>query len=106
MDKTREDLLQTLVQRMMSAMRHVRHVNRSTNRMLSPPHVHLLFSIGNKKDRDIGKSGAEAPALPPERLTQDLWIRSGEKGLVMRRGRPNGPAHREIDLTELAKNQI
>ena len=105
MDKTREDLLQTLVQRMMSVMRHVRHVNPLDEPMLSPPHVHLLFSIGNKKEGISVKELAEGAGVTSGAITQfvDTLV---EKGLVMREGDPNDRRIVRLKLTELAKNQF
>ena len=105
MDKTREDLLQTLVQRMMSVMRHVRHVNPLNEPMLSPAHVHLLFAIGGKKEGISVKELAEGASVTPGAITQfiDTLV---EKGLVMREGDPNDRRIVRLKLTQLAKNQF
>ena len=105
MDKTREDLLQTLVQRMMSVMRHVRHVNPLEEPMLSPAHVHLLFAIGGKKEGISVKELAEGISVTPGAITQftDTLV---EKGLVTREGDPNDRRIVRLKLTQLAKNQF
>jgi DNA-binding MarR family transcriptional regulator len=105
MDKTREDLLQTLVQRMMSVMRHVRHPGPPPEPILSPPQVHLLFTIAGKKDGMSVKELAERSSVTPGAVTQfvDTLV---EKGLVMREGDPNDRRIVRLKLTKLAKSQF
>lgn len=106
MDKNREDLIQTLTQKMMSIMRHVRHPEPPPEPVLSPPHVHLLFTIASKKAEGISmKELAELSHITPGAVTQfvDGLV---EKGLVMREGDPSDRRIVRLKLTELAKNQF
>jgi DNA-binding MarR family transcriptional regulator len=106
MDKKREDLLQTVTQRLMSVMRHVRHPGPPPEPKLSPPQVHLLFTIGHKKAEGISmKELAELSHITPGAVTQfvDGLV---EKGLVAREGDPNDRRIVRLKLTELAKKQF
>jgi DNA-binding MarR family transcriptional regulator len=105
MDKTREDLLQTLVQHMMSIMRHVRHVEPPVESVFSPAHMHLLFSIANNKEGVSVKELAEGASVTPGAITQfvDTLV---EKGLVAREGDPNDRRIVRLKLTELAKSNF
>jgi len=105
MDKTREDLLQTVVQRMMSIMRHVRHVGPPVEPVLSPAHMHLLFSIADNKEGISVKELAEGASVTPGAITQfvDILV---EKGLVAREGDPNDRRVVRLKLTGIAKNQF
>jgi DNA-binding MarR family transcriptional regulator len=106
MDKTREDLLQTVTQRMMSVMRHVRHPGPPPEPALSPPHLHLLFVIAKSKEEGISvKDLAERSSVTPGAITQfvDALV---ERGLVAREGDPNDRRIVRLKLTELAKNQF
>ncbi len=106
MDKTREDLFQTLTQRMMSVMRHVRHHAPSPEPPLSPPHLHLLFMIGHGKDDGISvKELAERSSVTPGAITQfvDALV---DKDLVARESDPSDRRIVRLKLTELAKNQL
>lgn len=104
MDKTREDLLQTLVQQMMSVMRHVRHGHPLNVPMLSPPQMQLLFSIGHKNEGISVKELAEDASVTPGAITQfvDALV---EKGLVMREGDPVDRRIVRLKLTKLAMDQ-
>jgi len=106
MDKTREDLLQTLVQSMMSVMRHVRHPGPPPEPALSPPHMHLLFTIAGRKDEGISvKELAERSSVTSGAVTQfvDTLV---ERGLVAREGDPDDRRIVRLKLTELAKHQF
>jgi DNA-binding MarR family transcriptional regulator len=106
MDKNREDLIQTLFQRMMSVMRHVRHPGPPPEPMLSPPQVHLLFTIARKKEEGISvKDLAEQSSITPGAVTQfvDGLV---ERGLVSRESDPSDRRIVRLKLTELAKNQF
>jgi DNA-binding MarR family transcriptional regulator len=105
MDKTREDLMQTLIQRMMSIMRHVHHSSIPSEPPLSPPQVHLLFSIASKQEGISVKELAERTSVTPGAITQfvDGLV---EMGLVMREGDPNDRRIVRLKLTELAKSQF
>lgn len=105
MDKTREDLLQTLVQRMMSIMRHVRHVGPPVEPILSPPQMHIFFTIAHHKEGVSVKELAEDANVTPGAITQfvDTLV---EKGLVAREGDPNDRRIVRLKLTDKAKNQF
>jgi DNA-binding MarR family transcriptional regulator len=105
MDKKREDLLQTLVQRMMSVMRHVRHPGPPPGPMLSPPQVHMLFTIGKKEEGISVKELAELSSITPGAVTQfvDGLV---ERGLVAREGDPADRRVVRLKLTETAKKQF
>ena len=105
MDKKREELLQTLVQRMMSVMRHVRHGSPPPEPMLSPPQVHLLFTIGSRKEGISVKELADRSSVTPGAITQfvDALV---ERGLVAREGDPNDRRIVRLKLTEQAKNHF
>lgn len=107
MDKTREDLLQTLIQRMMSVMRHVRHVVPPPGEpVLSPPQAHLLFAIARGKEAGISvKELAELSSVTPGAVTQfvDGLV---EGGLVAREGDPNDRRIVRLKLTEQAKSHF
>jgi DNA-binding MarR family transcriptional regulator len=105
MDKTREDLMQTLIQRMMSIMRHVHHSSIPSEPPLSPPQVHLLFSIASKQEGISVKELAERTSVTPGAITQfvDGLV---EMRLVMREGDPNDRRIVRLKLTELAKSQF
>ena len=105
MNKTREDLLQTLVQRMMSVMKHVRHGGPPPEPELSPPQWHLLFAIAGRKEGISMKELAEGASVTPGAITQfvDALV---ERGLVAREGDPIDRRIVRLKLTELAKNQF
>jgi DNA-binding MarR family transcriptional regulator len=106
MDKKREDLLQTVTQRMISVMRHVRHPGPPPEPPLSPPQLHLLFAIAGKKDEGISvKELAESSSVTPGAITQfvDALV---DIGLVAREGDPSDRRIVRLKLTKLAKNQF
>jgi len=105
MVKNREILLQTLVQRLMSIMRHVRHSGPPPEPLLSPPQAHLLFIIGHKKEGISVKELAEISSVTPGAITQfiDTLV---ERGLVAREGDPNDRRIVRLKLTEQARNQM
>lgn len=97
--------MQTLIQRMMSIMRHVHHSSIPSEPPLSPPQVHLLFSIASKQEGISVKGLAERTSVTPGAITQfvDGLV---EMGLVMREGDPNDRRIVRLKLTELAKSQF
>ena len=97
--------MQTLIQRMMSIMRHVHHSSIPSEPPLSPPQVHLLFSIASKQEGISVKELAERTSVTPGAITQfvDGLV---EMGLVMREGDPNDRRIVRLKLTELAKSQF
>jgi DNA-binding MarR family transcriptional regulator len=105
MDKTREDLLQNLIQQMMSVMRHVRHSPPPDALVLSPPQANLLFAISHKEGGISAKELAERANVTPGAITQfvDTLV---EKGLVMREGDPNDRRVIRLKTTQLAKDQF
>jgi DNA-binding MarR family transcriptional regulator len=105
MDKNREELLQTLVQRMMSIMRHVRHTGPPPVPLLSPPQAHLLFIIGHRKEGISVKELAEISSVTSGAITQfiDALV---ERGLVEREGDPNDRRIVLLKLTEQARRQM
>jgi DNA-binding MarR family transcriptional regulator len=105
MDKNREQLLQKLIQRMMSIMRHMRHPGPPPEHMFSPPQVHLLFIIGGRKDGISVKELAEISAVTPGAITQfiDGLVK---RGMVAREGDPNDRRIVRLKLTAEAKNHF
>jgi DNA-binding MarR family transcriptional regulator len=107
MDKNREDIMQTLIQRMMSVMRHVKHGGMLPGvPALSPPQVHLLFIIAAGKEAGISvKDLAERSSVTPGAITQfvDGLV---EQRLVAREGDPNDRRIVRLKLTDLAKSQF
>jgi DNA-binding MarR family transcriptional regulator len=106
MDKTREDLLQTVTQRMMSVMRHVRHHGPPPEPPLSPPLLHILFAIARRKGEGISvKELAERSSVTPGAITQfvDALV---ERSLVEREGDHSDRRIVRLKLTDLAKNQL
>lgn len=101
MDKTREDLIQTLVQNMMSVMRHVGHGAVPSEPELSPPQVRLLLSIARNPGGTSVKELAEMSGITPGAITQfvDVLV---EKGLVIREGDPNDRRVVRLKLSDKA----
>jgi DNA-binding MarR family transcriptional regulator len=105
MNKNRENLVQTLVQRMMSVMRHVRHTGLPPDPGLTPPQGGLLFAIAHKKDGVSVKELAEGASVTPGAITQfvDALV---EKGFVVREQDPNDRRIVRLKLTQTARNQF
>jgi DNA-binding MarR family transcriptional regulator len=106
MPTSREDLLQTVVERMMSIMRHVRHPAPPPGELpLSPPQVNILFSISHHPNGMSVKDLAEHTGVTPGAITQfvDALV---EKGLVMREGDPSDRRIVRLKVTRLAINQF
>ena len=106
MEKSREDLLQALVQRMMSIMKHVRHPAPPPGEPpLSPPHLNLLFTIAHKPKGASVKDLAELTGVTPGAITQfvDVLV---EKGLVMREGDTVDRRVVRLKVTPLAISQF
>jgi DNA-binding MarR family transcriptional regulator len=106
MATSREDLLQTLVQRMMSIMKHVRHPEPPSGESpLSPPHLNLLFAISRRHTGVSVKELAEFTGVTPGAITQfvDVLV---EKGLVMREGDTVDRRVVRLKVTPLAISQF
>ncbi|MHB8104129.1 MAG: MarR family winged helix-turn-helix transcriptional regulator [Dehalococcoidales bacterium] len=105
MDKNREELLQTLVGHMMSVMKHVRHSSPPTEPMLSPPQVHLLFTIGRSQEGISVKEIAERTSVTPGAITQFIDPLVAQ-GLVAREGDPNDRRIVRLKLTPQARSHF
>lgn len=105
MEQAREDLLQTVVQRMMSIMRHVRHVGPPVEPILSPPQMHIVFTIAHHQGGISVSELAEDTGVTPGAITQFVNTLV-EKGLVAREGDPNDRRIVRLKLTDKAKNQF
>lgn len=106
MKTSREDLLQTLVQRMMSVMRHVRHPAPPPGKLpLSPPQANILFSIAHNKNGIAVKELADFTGVTSGAITQfvDTLV---QKGLVMREGYPADRRVVRLKITRLAKDEF
>jgi DNA-binding MarR family transcriptional regulator len=105
MDINRAELIQTLVQRMMAIMRHVRHPGPPPEPLLSPPQVHLLFIIGRRKEGISVKELADISSVTPGAITQfvDALV---EHGLVAREGDPNDRRIVRLKLTGQARSHF
>jgi len=106
MKPSREDLLQTIVQRMMSVTRLVRHPGPPPGEPpLSPPQANVLFAIAHKRGGISVKELAEGAGVTPGAITQfvDALV---EKGLVTREGDPTDRRIVRLKLTNLAKSQF
>ena len=104
MDATREDILQKLIVGMMSVMKHVGRGFTSGDPALSPPQVHLLFAIANRKDGFPVTELAEKTGVTPGAITQfvDALV---EKGLVSREGDPGDRRVVRLKLTAMARQR-
>ena len=105
MGKKREELIGTVVHLMMSVMRFVRHHGPPPEPRLSPPQIHLLFTIVAEKEGITVKELADRSSITPGAVTQfvDGLV---EKGLVAREGDPNDRRIVRLKATELALKQM
>lgn len=105
MDREREDLLQELIERMMSVMRKVRHDSLPSGPALSPPQAHILHSITMKKDGASVSELAERMGVTPGAITQFV---NGlvEQDLVVRENDPDDRRVVRLKLTRTARNQF
>jgi DNA-binding MarR family transcriptional regulator len=104
MDKNREELLETAVHRLMGVMRHVRHPGPPPDQVLSPPQIHLLFTISASPEGLSAKELAERSSITPGAVTQFVNALV-DKGLVAREGDPNDRRVVMLKATVLAKKQ-
>ncbi len=84
--RTREDLLQALIERLNMVMRMTRPRNEGQPPPLSPPHMHIFFSIAMDKEGKSVKELAEISGVTPGAISQFV------NNLVK-----NGMVQREID---------
>jgi DNA-binding MarR family transcriptional regulator len=105
MDKNRDELISTAVHRMMSVMRYVRHHGPPPEPRLSPPQIHLLFTITAEQEGISAKELAERSSITPGAVTQfvDGLV---EKGLVAREGDLNDRRVVRLKVTKLALQQM
>ena len=106
MDKTREELVGTAVHGMMSLQRFVRHPGPPPppEQRLSPPQIHLLFTIAAETSGITVKELAERSSITPGAVTQfvDGLV---EKGFVSREGDLNDRRVVRLKATALALQQ-
>jgi DNA-binding MarR family transcriptional regulator len=106
METSRENLLQSLIQRMTSIMKQVRHPAPPTGELqLSPPQANILFNLAHHKRGMSVKELAEFTGVTPGAITQfvDGLV---EKGLVSREGDPTDRRVVRLKVTELAITQF
>lgn len=106
MATSREELLQSVVQRMMSIMRHVRHPAPPPGALpLSPPQANILFTIAHHQGGMSVKDLAEHTGVTPGAITQfvDGLV---EKGLVAREGDSVDRRVVRLKITDLAINKF
>ncbi len=106
MDKTREELLQQLMEQLFSVMKQIHPIIQSQGTLLTPPHARLLFTIANRKEDGISaRELAESINVTPGAITQfaDTLI---ERGLIRRDEDPDDRRIVRIRLTESGRNQF
>jgi DNA-binding MarR family transcriptional regulator len=103
--REREDLLQELIERMMSLMRKVRHDTVPSEPLLSPPQLHLLFAIAMKKESVSVSELAELSGVTPGAITQFVNTLV-ERELVARESDPNDRRIVRLCLTPSARGQM
>ena len=105
MEKSREELLQILIRRIMSIMKYVGRDFIKSEPDLSPPQVRLLLSIGRRVDGISVSELAELNEVTPGAVTQFVNTLV-EKNLVSREGDPHDRRIVKLKLTEAARNQF
>jgi DNA-binding MarR family transcriptional regulator len=105
MEKTREDLLQTLLNHMMALGKKISHDFLKSEPSLSPPQVRLLFTIGREPDGLSVTELAELIGVTPGAITQfvDTLV---DKNLVVREGDVNDRRIVKLKLTGTARSQF
>jgi DNA-binding MarR family transcriptional regulator len=106
MEISREELLHTVVQRIMSIMRHMRHPAPPPGETpLSPPQASILFTIAHHKDGVSVKELAELTGVTPGAITQfvDTLVR---KDQVTREGDPTDRRVVRLKITESARERF
>jgi DNA-binding MarR family transcriptional regulator len=103
--RERDDLLQELIERMMSIMRKVRHDTVPSEPLLSPPQLHILFTIAMKKTGVSVSELAELTGVTPGAVTQFV---NGlvERDLVARETDASDRRVVRLQLTPNARGQM
>ena len=105
MTTPREDLLQNVVKRLLSVMRHMRHPAPPPGEApLSPPQATLLFTIAHQEDGVPVKDLAEAIGVTPGAITQ-LINPLVAKGFVLRVGDATDRRIVRMKITPWAREQ-
>jgi len=107
MSKVREELLQSLMTKIISVMRGI-HAGQGFpfgDYLLGAPHVRILFSVSKKQDGTSVKELAEKLQVTSGAVTQfvDALV---EKGLVRREEDATDRRILRIKLTELAESKF
>lgn len=109
MNKTREELIQTAVGRIMSVMHYARHHGPPPpppgGILLSAPQAMLLFTIAHQPGSISVKDLAEKVGVTPGAVTQ-LVNALVEKGLVQREGDPADRRVVRLKVTKKATDQF
>ncbi len=103
--REREDLLQELIDRIMSIMRKVRHDTVPAEPFLSPPQFHIFFTIAMKKSGVSVSELAELSGVTPGAVTQFVNALV-EKELVVRETDPSDRRVVRLKLTPNARGQL
>jgi DNA-binding MarR family transcriptional regulator len=107
MNKTREELLRALVEKLVLVMRgmHAGHGFRFAGFTVGPPQVRILFRIASKPEGVSVKELAEILSVTPGAVTQfiDALV---EKGLVNREEDRYDRRLLRIKLTEFAQDNF
>ena len=103
--REREDLLQELIERLMSVMRKVRHDIVPSEPLLSPPQIHILFAISTSKEGVSVSELAELSGVTPGAITQFVNALV-ERDLVARESDPNDRRIVRLRVTPTARRQM
>ncbi len=104
-EKTREELLQKLIERLFSVMKRIHRGVPPQDSTISHAQARLLFIIDSKKEDGVSvKELSEKLSVTPGAITQfvDALVR---KDFVRRHEDPNDRRIVRLTLTESAKNQ-
>jgi DNA-binding MarR family transcriptional regulator len=106
LERTREDLLQILVEQMFSIMKQIHRDISHPDPLLSPPQARLLFAIANKKDEGISVNElARMTGVTPGAITQVVNALVS-RNLVRRVEDPNDRRIVRLILNIDVKNKI
>ena len=105
METSREDLLQHFFRLMMAVMRHTGRGALSGELALSPPQVHILFSIAREPEGVSASRIADMSSITPGAVTQfvDALV---NRGLVSREGDPNDRRVVKLKITQFAESSL